>query len=310
MNEITLQNGDPVSLQRIPMRKFRGLRLPGGLLFRAQRSAFVLHAQEYQTEMYAINCYHFQFQRESVLHLRDHARGLRLEAILMGELVLREPNGNAFVLRAGQYHITSSPIYQCHFHSAAECNYVSVQFSPALIENLLMKNKLTACSPRWLPPGLNELIFSMLQHPYTPELHRFFYDTLVRQISFQHLASVPAALPDKLTDAEVAAIHSADNLIASNLGAHLSIRQLARHAGTNEFTLKQGFRKLFGVGPFERLMQRRMQQARTLLESTDKPIKEIAELAGYSTLAGFITGFRRRYGVTPRVWRQKARNLS
>ena len=310
MNEITLSNGDAISLQRIPMRKFRGLRLPGGLLFRCQRTAFVLHAQEYRTELYSINCYHFQFHRETVLNFRDYGNGHRLEAVLQGELEIRGQSGKALALRSGQYHITSSSIFQGHFPNLSECIYVSLLFSPALIENLKMTDMFTDCAPRWLPPGLHELIFSMLQHPYAADLQRFFYDTLIRQISFQHLASVPITLPEELTDAELAAVHSADNLIASDLGAHLSIRELARHAGTNEFTLKRGFRKLFGMGPFERLMQRRMQQARSLLEGTDKPIKEIAELAGYSTLAGFITGFRRRYGVTPGAWRQHARNIT
>ncbi len=46
-----------------------------------------------------------------------------------------------------------------------------------------------------------------------------------------------------------------------------------------------------------------MEHAKTLLETTQKSIGEIAELAGYDTAAGFIHAFRREFGNTPREWR-------
>lgn len=46
-----------------------------------------------------------------------------------------------------------------------------------------------------------------------------------------------------------------------------------------------------------------MEHAKTLLETTQKSIGEIAELAGYDTAAGFIHAFRREFGITPREWR-------
>ena len=75
--------------------------------------------------------------------------------------------------------------------------------------------------------------------------------------------------------------------------------------GTNEFKLKRGFRQLFGMGVFHRLLFRRMAQAKMLLETTHQSIKEIAEIAGYDTVAGFIHAFRREFKVTPREWRNK-----
>jgi len=42
-----------------------------------------------------------------------------------------------------------------------------------------------------------------------------------------------------------------------------------------------------------------------LLETTDKSIGEIAEIAGYDTAAGFIHAFRREFKLTPREWRKK-----
>jgi AraC-like DNA-binding protein len=76
-------------------------------------------------------------------------------------------------------------------------------------------------------------------------------------------------------------------------------------AGTNEFKLKKGFRQLFGMGVFHRLLFRRMEKAKMLLETTNKSIGEIADLAGYDTAAGFIHAFRREFDMTPREWRNQ-----
>lgn len=50
-----------------------------------------------------------------------------------------------------------------------------------------------------------------------------------------------------------------------------------------------------------------MEHAKLLLESTDKSIGEIANLAGYNTAAGFIHAFRMEFGLTPRERRIRSK---
>jgi AraC-like DNA-binding protein len=78
--------------------------------------------------------------------------------------------------------------------------------------------------------------------------------------------------------------------------------------GTNQFKLKKGFQEIFGMGAFSRLLFRRMEHAKMLLETTNKSIGEIAELTGYDTAAGFINAFRKKFDMTPREWRMQSRN--
>ena len=94
--------------------------------------------------------------------------------------------------------------------------------------------------------------------------------------------------------------YQADTIISSNLHEHFTIDKLSRMAGTNQFKLKNGFRWILGMGVFHRLLFFLMERAKILLESTDKSIGEIAELAGYDTAPGFIHAFRREFGITPR----------
>ena len=73
--------------------------------------------------------------------------------------------------------------------------------------------------------------------------------------------------------------------------------------GTNECTLKNGFKKLFGATVFAYLFDYRMGMARNYLLDTDKTIQEIAELVGYDYHSHFATAFRRKFGLSPREYR-------
>jgi len=42
-----------------------------------------------------------------------------------------------------------------------------------------------------------------------------------------------------------------------------------------------------------------------LLQTTNKPIKEICTLVGYPRTTNFITAFRKRFGVTPGSFRRE-----
>jgi len=84
-----------------------------------------------------------------------------------------------------------------------------------------------------------------------------------------------------------------------------TIAELAKTVGVNEFKLKNGFRHLFGKGVFECLHEKRMDKARELLLTTEKPIKEICTLTGYPRITNFITAFRRTFGYTPGSLRRK-----
>ncbi|MEM1254555.1 MAG: response regulator [Cyanobacteria bacterium P01_H01_bin.21] len=53
------------------------------------------------------------------------------------------------------------------------------------------------------------------------------------------------------------------------------------------------------------IIERRMAQARQLLISTAKSVKQIAESIGYTDAGYFTRQFRKLHGVTPQVWRSQ-----
>ncbi|PUA36742.1 AraC family transcriptional regulator [Paenibacillus elgii] len=79
----------------------------------------------------------------------------------------------------------------------------------------------------------------------------------------------------------------------------LSIRELARLAGINEFKLKKGFRELFGTTIFELVRQERMERALRFMEVERMNVGEAAVAVGYSNVSNFTTAFRKHYGCNP-----------
>jgi AraC-like DNA-binding protein len=97
----------------------------------------------------------------------------------------------------------------------------------------------------------------------------------------------------------VRSVFSARELINVDVSNHISLKDLAHHSGTNECTLKRGFKSIFKITVYQYLLKERMRQAKYLLESTNLREREIAIMCGYESLGGFITTFRRYFGCRP-----------
>lgn len=92
---------------------------------------------------------------------------------------------------------------------------------------------------------------------------------------------------------------AAVELIDRDVSHHFLLKDLAHYSGTNECTLKRGFKIIFKITVYQYLLKKRMRHAKHLLESTDLKEREIAVLCGYESLAGFVTTFRRYFGSSP-----------
>ena len=93
-------------------------------------------------------------------------------------------------------------------------------------------------------------------------------------------------------------------LIMKNVRYHFTIYSLSMETGINEFTLKRGFKAVYGMGLYECLIEARMEKGIPLLLETDKPFKEISYLCGYKHEKNFIAAFRKRFRLTPLSYRK------
>lgn len=84
----------------------------------------------------------------------------------------------------------------------------------------------------------------------------------------------------------------------------LSLKELAHLFGTNEFKLKNGFRRMLGTTVFRFQRAERMKRAKLLVLNTNVPLKDIARSIGYASASHFYKAFKEIYGKTPHKFRK------
>ncbi|MEO3768145.1 helix-turn-helix domain-containing protein [Streptomyces sp. B8F3] len=83
----------------------------------------------------------------------------------------------------------------------------------------------------------------------------------------------------------------------------LTLADLARHAGTSVRTLTRRFRAETGLSPLQWLLQRRINRARELLETTGLPMDQVAEKSGLGSADSLRKHMATQVGVTPTAYR-------
>ncbi|MDA9520399.1 transcriptional regulator [Bradyrhizobium sp. CCBAU 11434] len=96
--------------------------------------------------------------------------------------------------------------------------------------------------------------------------------------------------------------------IAAHFERGISLSELAGVAGLSRMHFAAQFRAATGYRPREYLLNHRIEQAKSLLTTTERPLAEIALAVGFSTQAHFSTVFKRISGKTPARWRAASKN--
>jgi AraC-like DNA-binding protein len=152
-------------------------------------------------------------------------------------------------------------------------------------------------------PVIRQLLEQLRQCPYSGVLKRMFIEGRFldlfaeqqRQYRQVHQAAGSAALPR--------AQHELFHAIRAYLDKHYveppTLLELARQFGINDFKLKKGFKEVCGTTVFGYVAEKRLTEARCLLETTELPVQEVGEAVGFVNAAHFATCFRRKFGVSP-----------
>lgn len=93
--------------------------------------------------------------------------------------------------------------------------------------------------------------------------------------------------------------------IEGHLAEDLSLTKLAEVSGFNASYLSRIFKKNYGKGLAEYIVEKRMELAKILLLSTDDRIQDIAVKTGYLSAHSFARTFRGYEGVSPTEYRER-----
>lgn len=111
--------------------------------------------------------------------------------------------------------------------------------------------------------------------------------------------------PAKLSKASAERMFAVRDFMMTHTNEYHSLKSLAQRVGTNEFTLKKEFKKLFGNTVFRYWHEIKMEKAQNLLSENDLSIKEISEAIGYKNPQHFSTAFKKNYGISPSEFKKR-----
>ena len=93
--------------------------------------------------------------------------------------------------------------------------------------------------------------------------------------------------------------------IRENVSNGISASDVFRHVGFSRTLVERAFRECLSSSVQKQIAETRIAEAKRLLETTSRPIKEIAALSGFSTLEYLSRAFAAATGVSPTVWRER-----
>ena len=80
---------------------------------------------------------------------------------------------------------------------------------------------------------------------------------------------------------------------------------LAQHARMSRRNFTRRFEEVTGTSPARWVLARRLDESRRLLETTDRPVAEVARACGFGSAVTFRQNFVAAYATTPTSYRSR-----
>lgn len=103
---------------------------------------------------------------------------------------------------------------------------------------------------------------------------------------------------------DVRQAHKVRDFILQNLGKDvLDMKDLTQNFYTNESKLKNDFKAVFGITPFQFIKKERLNLAKELVQNTNLPLKNISITCGFNNYPHFSFAFREEFKISPQQLR-------
>ncbi|MEV4886264.1 AraC-type DNA-binding protein [Chitinophaga ginsengisegetis] len=93
-----------------------------------------------------------------------------------------------------------------------------------------------------------------------------------------------------------------EKFMLGNFHYNVPVEKFARLTGRSLAGFKRDFQKTFGMAPRQWLLERRLEEARHLIEKKNKKPSAIYLDLGFESLSHFSHSFKKKFGKTPTEW--------
>lgn len=295
-------------------RDYQGPTLPDSELQKAEGNFGIVFFQSVISEKFTASFYHTRFRKRTTIALPIMKGLIHCIFCLKGNEI-RQVFKARIKINSDQYSFipSSSTDIPLLMEKDVECWNLIVSYHVSELESVaiyfpVVSNLLNAVESTdifersvWMDKAISGLIEQLLHLNMEPSLSTFLFREWVDDLLYRALLEFEKA-PVRLrhlSAVDADKIYQARRFILDDLKMHHSIDELSRKVGLNDFKIKEGFRQLFGKGPFALLKDARMELAYELMLHTHRPEKDIMTDAGYTSLTAFVKAFRSVYGIPP-----------
>ena len=256
---------------------------------------------------------HYQYEIHIV------ADGEYLVEDINGKENVKVTIGDVIVIPQNFYHSShaedTSKIRNYAFRLEIDCNKKtkdSIAEYNKIIDSLTNKGIIISYSP-WAIPLISEIKNELLSKQYGAfDLAEIAFKKLIIKMLRALLKrggikrkEIYSAYNDVLVRNETITMFFDSNFSNPDLSAN----DLATHLNLSVRQLNRVFREVYNISFHKKLREIRLALARKFLIKTDYTIEEIAERVGFSSSSGFFVAFKKEFGVTPKEFRQKVKNI-
>ena len=147
---------------------------------------------------------------------------------------------------------------------------------------------------------MNAMTREYLQKP--PMYEKTLDSMLMCLLVYIYRARPRLFLEDENTNTEI--VREIQGRFEQEYAEHFTLSALASQYHISTSHLSHIFKGVTGYAPIEYLMICRLSAAKRLLSSTDKSIKEIVDLCGFSDESNFSRTFKEKVGMPPSEFRK------
>ncbi|HEX5169477.1 MAG TPA: helix-turn-helix domain-containing protein [Cyclobacteriaceae bacterium] len=116
--------------------------------------------------------------------------------------------------------------------------------------------------------------------------------------------TAPLPLSDNLRKYHLSTIEKATNYLLERFDKNISLQELADHCCVSLFHFSRIFKNIMQQSPYKYLSSVRLAHARTLLETTQLPVTQVAFECGYNSLEQFSNVYRQFFNSSPVHYRK------
>lgn len=255
--------------------------------------------QKYKVHVHDINDYlemHFQFNGMSKTNFQDE------------EIVL-QPNSQSI------FHITDLiSNHELYKDNALPFSFFEIKISKKVTQDIFsekMGNEINFINPLFttqnshiksvkpITPQMQFIISDICRNPFKGYMRKSYLEAKVIELFLLQADSHRNIQKENLRKDETDKIIAARDYLDQNYNKKIRIIDLARTMGTNQQTLKKGFKELFGTTIWGYYNDLRMETAKDLLINQEKSIAEVSDIIGYKNPQHFTVAFKKKYGMLP-----------